>query len=265
MCWLVTYVLPEHHSARDLSVSRGYSATHMTTQVSHGDPGITYAELALLKHLVLEGNADRMTKSSRSSLANELHLPVQTVSNQLRQLEKNGLIERLTENGEQEISINDHGLSVLRREYELYRRIFDAPEVVELTGTVCMGLGEGQYFVSLPGYKKQFETRLGYEPFEGTLNVELTSESVRRRSAIGHMNAILIEGWEGEERTYGPVVCYPATLRLTHGEQYEPAHIVAPKRTHHDEDQLEVLAPDELREVLSLEEGDQVTVHVKER
>jgi riboflavin kinase len=111
---------------------------------------------------------------------------------------------------------------------------------------------------------EQFEERLGYEPFLGTLNIELTSESVRARSAMEALDPVPIDGWEDDERTYGPAVCYPAVIETSDGETYEQAHTIAPDRTHHEEDQLEIIAPDKLRETLGLEDGDHVTVHIEE-
>ena len=237
----------------------------MTAQTPPGNAGIAYAELATLRHLAVKAGADLTTTITCSALSDMLGVSTQTASRRLRQLDAEGLIERTIESHGQRVLINDHGLSALRHEYEQYRYLFDESNEVTLTGTVCTGMGEGQYFVSRPGYKEQFKQRLGYEPFEGTLNAELTPESARRRSAIKCLTPIEIDGWEDEERTYGPAVCYPASLRLTNGEQYEPAHVVAPKRTHHDSDQIEILAHDELREILSLDEGDQLTIHVKEQ
>jgi riboflavin kinase len=75
---------------------------------------------------------------------------------------------------------------------------------------------------------------------------------------------VRIDGWEDDDRTYGPAVCYPATVEAG-GEEYEPAHVIAPERTHHDEDQLEVIAPVKLREALGLDDGDPLTVRIEER
>jgi riboflavin kinase len=78
------------------------------------------------------------------------------------------------------------------------------------------------------------------------------------------LEPVTIEGWEDDERTYGPAYCYPASV--TAGDSvYEPAHVIAPERTHHDEDQLEVIAPEKLRDELDLDDGDELTIHVKER
>ena len=42
----------------------------------------------------------------------------------------------------------------------------------------------------------------------------------------------------------------------------EPTHVIVPERTHHDEDQLELIAPVKLRGELDLADGDEVRVHV---
>ena len=47
--------------------------------------------------------------------------------------------------------------------------------------------------------------------------------------------------------------------------RYERAHVIAPERTHHGEDQLEVIAPDRLRDEMDLEDDDELTIHVSEQ
>jgi riboflavin kinase len=150
------------------------------------------------------------------------------------------------------------------REYADYRRLFERDASIDLDGMVTSGMGEGRHYISLPGYMEQFVGKLGYEPFAGTLNVELTEESVRARAGMVALEPIGIEGWEDDERTYGPAYCYPASVE-TDDSIYEPAHVIAPERTHHDEDQLEVIAPEKLRDELDLADDDQVTIHVTER
>lgn len=45
-----------------------------------------------------------------------------------------------------------------------------------IEGEVVSGLGEGRYFLSLPPYKEIFKKILGFEPYEGTLNLKLDRE-----------------------------------------------------------------------------------------
>ncbi|WIV67651.1 CTP-dependent riboflavin kinase [Natrialbaceae archaeon AArc-T1-2] len=225
-------------------------------------PAVGHDELAVLKLLALEGGLTGSLKISCSGLADRLDASNQTASRRLRRLENADFLERDTVSDGQWVSITEAGERALRAEYEDYRRIFETDAEVELEGTVTSGMGEGRHYISLSGYKRQFEDRLGYEPFPGTLNVDLTTESVRRRSALESLDPIPIDGWEDEERTYGPAVCYPATVETADGERYEGAHTIAPERTHHDEDQLEIIAPEKLRDELDLTDGDHLTIYV---
>jgi riboflavin kinase len=225
---------------------------------------VGHDELATLKLLALDGGLAAEVKVSCSGLAERLDASTQTASRRLQGLEETGLLERDIVGDGQWVAVTDDGEHALRREYEDYRRLFEGPGRVELVGTVTGGMGEGRHYISLPGYMEQFRERLGYEPFAGTLNLDLTDESVRRRSALESLDPVPIDGWEDDERTYGPAVCYPATVESVDGDSYEPAHVIVPVRTHHDEDQLEVIAPEKLRDVLDLADDDQLTIHVQD-
>jgi riboflavin kinase len=199
-----------------------------------------------------------------AGLADRLDASNQTASRRLQRLEDAGLLEREILGDGQRVVLTGDGERALQREYADYRRIFERDAGVSLSGVVTSGMGEGRHYISLPGYMEQFIEKLGYEPFAGTLNVDLTDESVRTRADLTAMEPITIEGWEDDERTYGPAYCYPASVTGS-DSVYEPAHVIAPERTHHDEDQLEIIAPVKLRDELGLTDGDELTIHVQER
>jgi riboflavin kinase len=225
---------------------------------------VGYDELATLKLLALADALDGQQKVSCSALADDLDASNQTASRRLQGLDDAGYIEREIVSDGQWVTITPEGESALRREYADYRRIFERDASIELQGFVTSGMGEGRHYISLPGYMEQFIDELGYEPFAGTLNVDLTDESVRARAGMAALEPVGIDGWEDDERTYGPAYCYPAAVE-TEDSIYEPAHVIAPERTHHDEDQLEVIAPVKLREELGLEDDQEVTIDVTER
>ena len=222
------------------------------------------AEVLTLKHLALVGTLDGEQKLSCAGLADRLDASTQTASRRLQGLEEGGYISRDVVSDGQWISITDDGKRRLRTEYEAYRRIFEGEDAVELQGAVTGGMGEGGHYITLSGYMRQFRTKLGYEPFPGTLNVDLTPDSVRSRTRLDAFEPIVIEGWESEDRTYGPAYCYPASV-TTNGERYEGAHVIAPERTHHDDDHLELIASEKLRDVLELDDGTEVTIRVSEQ
>jgi len=228
------------------------------TQVALDSAGVT-----TLKHLALGGALAGETKISCSGLAERLDASTQTASRRLQRLEDGGYITREIVSDGQWITITDDGEGHLKAEYEAYRRIFEGERSVSLTGTVTSGMGEGRHYITLSGYMEQFREKLGYEPFAGTLNIDLTPESIRERARLDAFEPVTIAGWESDDRTYGPAYCYRATLESEECT-YENAWIIAPERTHHGDDHLEVIAPEKLRDVCSLTDGTEVTVHVTE-
>jgi len=224
---------------------------------------LAHDALATLKHLALIGAVDGQAKLSCADLADRLDTSTQTASRRLQQLEERDQIDREVVSDGQWVSITEAGVKRLRSEYDAYRRIFEAAATVELVGTVTSGMGEGRHYITLPGYMAQFTELLGYEPFPGTLNVDLDEESVRERARLSGIEPVEIEGWEDDERTYGPAYCYPATV-VAGDESVAETHVIAPERTHHGEDQLEVIAPVKLRDELDLADDDEVIVRVTE-
>ena len=177
-------------------------------------------------------------------------------------LDDEGYLSRELVADGQWVVITDDGERLLRQEYEQYRRLFEVDPAVSLRGRVTDGMGEGRHYISLDGYQRQFIERLHYEPFPGTLNLTLDEESVRRRPRLEALSPVQIDGWESDERTYGPAICYPATVDAG-DRQYDQAHAIVPERTHHDEGNLELIAPEKLREVLNLSDDQwiEITIH----
>ena len=226
---------------------------------------VGHDELATLKLVALDGALEGRATVTCSSLADRLDASNQTASRRLQRLEDAGYLEREMTGDGQRVAVTTDGERALQREYADYRRLFEGDADVELSGVVTSGMGEGRHYISLEGYMEQFRERLGYEPFAGTLNVELDEESVRARARMDALDPIGIDGWEDDERTYGPAFCWPATVATADGDRYADAHVIAPKRTHHGDDQLEVIAPEKLRDELALDDGDHLTIHVSEQ
>lgn len=225
------------------------------------DTDVDPAALAALKHVGLVGGLSE-TKVSCAALGDRLDASTQTASRRLQTLESAGYVDRDVVSDGQWVRVTDAGEAALRAEYADYRRLFESDVELALRGAITGGMGEGRHYITLPGYAEQFRERLGYDPFPGTLNVNLTEESVRRRGEMAGIDAVPIDAWEGEDRTYGAATCYGVTL-VAGDERYEAVHAIVPDRTHHDDDQLELIAPDRLRDALDLADGDAVEVRVE--
>jgi len=129
---------------------------------------------ALLK-LALLGAVKRPVTLNSSAFARSLGLSQQTASRRLIELERLGLIRRDVHFRGQTVILTERGVEELREVYVELKRIFEE-EVGRLTveGVVFTGLGEGAYYVSREGYRRQFVEKLGFDPYPGTLNIKRT-------------------------------------------------------------------------------------------
>ena len=225
---------------------------------------VGYDELATLKLVALDGALEGRTTITCSKLAGELDASNQTASRRLQRLEDADYLSRELTGDGQRVTVTEDGKRALQREYADYRRLFEGNADATLRGTVTSGMGEGKHYISLSGYMRQFRDRLGYEPFPGTLNVDLDEESVRTRARMDALDPIEIDGWADDKRTYGPAFCWPAAIEAG-DERYGQVHVIAPERTHHGADQLELIAPEKLRETLPIEDDDEVSIDVSEQ
>ena len=206
------------------------------------------------------GACTRTVKVSTEYLAEKIGSSQQTASRHLINLEKIGWIKRTITPEGCLTKITDSGMAELKKLYSDLRLIFEAayPPSVTLEGTLFSGLGEGAYYVTKEGYRKQFMEKLGFDPYPGTLNLKLTTEyDVKTMSELEAYPAIEIQGFKDESRTFGPVKCYPATIN----NKVKGAVIYA-MRSHYNTSVLEIIAPVFLRGRLKLKDGNKVKVEI---
>ncbi|QLK27278.1 CTP-dependent riboflavin kinase [Natrinema zhouii] len=129
---------------------------------------------------------------------------------------------------------------------------------VTVNGTVTSGFGRGKEFVSLEGYSRQFRDELGYEPYPGTLNLELPRSVAER---LERLEPIRIDGWQDGDRSFGIVYCYPASV--VDADESVRLHAIVPKRTDHDTSTLELISPVNLRERFDLSDDATLTIRVE--
>ena len=211
----------------------------------------TFIQLLLL-------GAKNPIELSTYDLAKSIDKTQQTASQHLLFLEKNNLIFRYKIDGNDVIKISDSGLDYLKSVNQQITSAFDENTSSIITGTLFSGLGEGAYYISLPGYKKQFISKLGFEPYPGTLNLKI-SDVLHKQffDKLSKNDGILIEGFTDKKRTYGNVKCFPCTINSN-----IQGSIIIIERTHHDRSVIELISPIFLRKKLKLNDGDEVSVKV---
>ena len=173
-------------------------------------------------------------------------------------MQKLGLVERSANGRILRIKITREGLNGLTEMYRVLKPVFESPErELVLNATVFTGLSEGSYYMSLEGYRKQFRSKLGFDPFPGTLNLRLTKESLGERHELDKYPFVGIDGFADKDRTYGGARCYPVIV-----ERKVRGAIVMPIRAHYGEDVIEIISAENLRRQLHLKDGDIVNVRV---
>jgi riboflavin kinase len=215
--------------------------------------------LTLLK-LAEMGAHKRTAKISTEYLAEKLEISQQTASRYLIELESKGWIQRTTTPDGSLIKIQDAGVQELQKLHASLRFLLEAtyPPSVTLEGTVFTGLGEGAYYISKEHYKRQFIEKLGFEPYPGTLNLKLTADyDLKTRTELEAYPATEVLGFKNEDRTFGTVKCYPATI----GNKVKGA-VISALRSHYDRSVLEIIAPVNLRKKMNLKDGQKVKVEI---
>lgn len=167
------------------------------------------------------------------------------------ELEKQGKIRR-TENG---VMLTARGLEFIKELYATMKQALEGNKL-KIKGIIIEGLGEGGFYISLTGYKKQFKEKLGFEPFPGTLNIKLDKEEIEKRYQLRELEPVVIEGWRDEKRSYGDLFAYKCKLDGIDGA------IVIPVRTHHGLDILELIAPFNVKQKLKKENGDEIIIKI---
>lgn len=219
-----------------------------------------WKRLFILYKLAEMGAGSRTVKISTEYLAGKIGTSQQTASRYLIQLEKTGWITRdITAEGCL-VKIADSGMVELKKLYSNLHLIMEAkyPPSVTLEGVVFAGLGEGAYYVTRDGYRKQFIEKLGFDPYPGTLNLEITSEyDMKTRIELETYPSVEIEGFKDESRTFGSVRCYPAIIN----NKIKGAVLFA-MRSHYSASVMEIIAPTFLRSKLKLKDGNKVKVEI---
>jgi riboflavin kinase len=192
-----------------------------------------------------------------------LNLSQQTASRRISDLIDLGWIKRKIEKKTQKIVLTKEGSDVMLLMYKNLKNILES---IVILGTVQSGMKEGAYYVSIKGYFDQFQEKLGFLPYKGTLNLELNNTNIDLlREKLKNLKPVIIAGFKDDnsERTYGVVDCYNCSIsRIDNPEEKIKAAILDIKRTHHKKNIIEILAEPYLRDYFNLKDGDKLIIEL---
>ena len=225
-------------------------------------PEIKLQHIFTMTDLLQRGAHYNFVVITTSDLGKDIKRSQQAASRHLLDLENAGYIERLRKGQTFRIKITNRGYSEIESLYSTLKSAIESiPFSIDFEGTVVSGMGEGAYYMSLEGYRKQFKEKLGFEPYPGTLNVKLIDQIfMNARSEIGRYPSVFINGFSDNMRTYGWVKCYKANINK--GAVNNAAALVL-ERTHYDDSMLEIIAPICLKEAIGIQNGDRINIKVQ--
>lgn len=107
--------------------------------------------------------------------------------------------------------------------------------------------------MKLPWVKKQIEEKLGFVPYPGTLNVRITEESVELKKVLAEKCGVDILPAAGFYRGKCFKACFKTELKCA---------LIVPEVAGYEENVIEVIGPENLREKFRLSDGEAVEVKV---
>ncbi len=125
---------------------------------------------------------------------------------------------------------------------------------IVLTGTTASGLGKATGFTQLGWVQRQFERKLGFRTWPGTFNVRVGDGARAQWESVMNRDGISIE----PPNASGCVAtCYPVVIAET-----VRGAIILPHVADYPPDQIEILAPENVRQRLRLADGDPVALRI---
>lgn len=117
-------------------------------------------------------------------------------------------------------------------------------------GRVFTGKGEGKKFVTLPWVEHQIREKLGFTPYAGTLNIRLHRDSLALKKKLGKAPRMEII----PEKDYCKAIMIKAKITGL------DCAIIIPLVPKYPPDEIEVIAPYNLRQRLHLADGSEAAV-----
>ncbi|MFN3909828.1 MAG: DUF120 domain-containing protein [Candidatus Anstonellaceae archaeon] len=128
---------------------------------------------------------------------------------------------------------------------------------MKIFGRVKRGLGQGKFFMSLKGYQTQFYKLLKYNPYKGTLNLELDKKNLLKlKNKKRKVRKYKIKGFYYKNKEYKPITMIKAKLKnLKIG-------IIFPYYRHHKKNIIEIIAKQNLRKKFFLKDNSKIEITI---
>ena len=124
-----------------------------------------------------------------------------------------------------------------------------------LTGKIVSGVKQGAFFTGLEWFQSQCRVKLGYEPYYGTLNLEISTNDVPVVEALEQEAEI---EFIPPDSAFCSGKAYPVLVEGIRAAIIIPAEEVRV----HGKNIVELISDKRLKDVLKVDDGDSVTLTV---
>ena len=124
-----------------------------------------------------------------------------------------------------------------------------------IKGKIISGAGEGAYFTQIGWVQQQCVEKLGFKPYPGTLNLEISDEFLPAIRSLDQKEAI-------ELISPDPKFCNAMVFQVSLGEISGAIILPEEKVRIHPENIIEIIAPLKLKAALKVNDGDSLKITI---
>ena len=124
-------------------------------------------------------------------------------------------------------------------------------ENLAITGKIVSGAGEGVYFTRVDWVQQQCDEKLGFKPYPGTLNLEISAEDLPIIESLDREKGI-------ELISPDPKFCNGKAFPVSLGKISAAIIMPEEKVRVHPKSIIEIIAPLNLKVSLNVKDGDSV-------
>jgi CTP-dependent riboflavin kinase len=127
-----------------------------------------------------------------------------------------------------------------------------------IAGTIVSGAGEGAYFTQINWVQEQCQERLGFKPYPGTLNLEISREYLPIIESLNREEGI-------EFISPDPKFCNAKTFPVSLGDISGALIMPDEKVRIHATNIVEIIAPLNIKTSLNVSDGDLISIAIRRR
>ena len=122
-----------------------------------------------------------------------------------------------------------------------------------LTGKIVSGVRQGAFFTQLDWFQEQCQEKLGFKPYPGTLNIEISTDKIPKIEFLENEEGIELIP---PDATFCSGKGFPVSIGGVRGAIIMPSA----KVRVHGKNIVEVIAPRNIKEKLGVADGDSITL-----